>query len=508
MNYLKELAVFISRNKIKQTNTMFPGGTNRKSKIFQLYQGIVDDQIKNDEDIQATFFGDTDYQVTYTNRLKRKLRDRLMNTVFLIDLNQPQYTDFQKAYITCQKNLAAIQILGSQYVQKSAIEIAKNTLRQSRYYGFTEITLSIARYLHLYYGTVLRDQKKMTYYRDLIIEQGKVLQYELKAETYFMELNLALFKKAMADDNYLQHAIDYSDELWPLLGEIKTPKFNIFVFLFTLKYHELRGDFSKMVNISNEAISFYQQNPQIANINTRYVFPLNKIVAHTQLREFHHAETTAIQAMQQVTEGTGPWFSLAHYLMTNYYHSEQFEKAIDLLIQMKAKKNFKKMTGSTREQFRFHEAFLFFFTQTISIDDKNLFGGKFKVQKFLNEVPASSRDKQGANTTIIVLQILVCLVQNRYDDIIKRSDALKTYTSRYLKKDENFRSNCFIKMLLQLPAANFHRNGVERKAQRYQKELLKQPINLFRNGAEHEYMPYEVLWKYVLQNLDLTFHYS
>ena len=193
--------------------------------------------------------------------------------------------------------------------------------------------------------------------------------------------------------------------------------------------------------------------------------------------------------------------------MTNYYHSEQFEKAIDLLIQMKAKKNFKKMTGSTREQFRFHEAFLFFFTQTLGINDKNLFGGKFKVQKFLNEVPTSSRDKQGANTTIIVLQILVCLVQNRYDDIIKRSDALKTYTSRYLKNDENFRSNCFIKMLLQLPAANFHRNGVERKAQRYQKELLKQPINLFRNGAEHEYMPYEVLWKYVLQNLDLTFHY-
>lgn len=507
MNYLKELAGFISRNKIKQANTLLPGGTNRTSKIFQLYQGIVDGSIQNDEDIQSTFFGDTDHPATYTNRLKRKLRDRLTNTIFLIDLNESQYNDFQRAYISCQKNLAAIQILGSKYVQKSAIEIAKNTMRQSLHYGFTEITLSIARYLHLYYGTALRDQKKMAQYRALIIEQGDILQYELKAETYFAELNQSLSKKEVADD-HMQRAKDYSEELWPLLERIKTPKFNIFVFLFTLKYHELIGNFSEMVAISNKAISFYEQNPQIANVNTRYVFPLNKLVAHTQLKEFDLAENTAIQAMKQVNEGTGPWFSLAHYLMTNYYHSEQFEKAIDLLIKIKSEKSFNKMPDAIKEQVRFHEAFLFFFTQTLRISDKNLFDGKFKVQKFLNEVPESARDKAGANTTIIVLQILVCLVQHRYDDIIKRSDALKTYTSRYLKKDENFRSNCFIKMLLQLPAANFHKNGVERKAQRYYKELLKQPANLFRNGAEHEYIPYETLWKYVLQNLSLTFHYS
>jgi hypothetical protein len=507
MNYLNELVSFISQNKIKQHNTLLPGGTSRQSNIYKLYQGIRSQEITSDDDIIQTFFADADHGATYANRLKRKLRDRLTNTVFLIDLNQAQYTDAQRAYISCHKNLAAIQILGSRYVRKSAIEIAKNTLRQSLHYGFTEITLSIARYLHMFYGSALRDQKRTAYYRELLTEQGGILQYELKAERYFIELNQSLSYSSNTEEQ-LELARTYSEELWPLLERIKTPKFNLYVYLFTLQYHELMGNFEEMVHISSKAIGFYQQNPQLANITTRYVLALNNLFAHTQLKQFDKAEEVGLQAMQQMDRGTGPWYSLAHYLMINFYHSEKFSEAAKFLQRIKREKSFKSLSGQVREQWRFHEAFAFFFAKTLELRESELYGSTFKVQKFINEVPDSARDKEGSNTTILVVQILVCLVQERYDDIIKRSDSLKTYTNRYLRKDNNFRSNCFIKMLLQLPAADFHRAAVERKSEKWYKKLLSQPPNIFRYGTEHEYVPYEILWKYVLDNLEHKFHYT
>ncbi len=59
-------------------------------------------------------------------------------------------------------------------------------------------------------------------------------------------------------------------------------------------------------------------------------------------------------------------------------------------------------------------------------------------------------------STIKLLQILFLLTDHKYGQIIDRIDALNQYTYRYLRKDETFRSNCFIKMLVLMTKADFH----------------------------------------------------
>lgn len=508
MEYLKELVSFINQNKIKQNDSLMPGGTNRHSKIYQLYQGILDGDIEADEDIAEAFFADTDHQMAYTNRLKRKLRDRLTNTLFLVDVNQPQYNDIQRALITCQKNLAALQILGALYARKSAIELAKNTLRQAQHYHFTEICLSICRYLHLAYGTAYMNKTKTQEYRDLMLSYERTLNYEIKAEQAFIEVNQINTFRSAPSEEVQKKARQYTEDLWPMIDQIKTPRFNIYVFLLHLTYCELQGDYAGMVHICNKAIAFYRDHPELANVNAHYVFSLNSMVALTQLRRFSEAEEAGQRGMSLVKNGSGPWFSLGHYLMVVYYYSEQYTKAFQLFQHIKEHRNYSNQSGIHRERWRIHEAFLYFFSQTLDLDlPQNLFSN-FRVGTFLNEVPDSSKDKEGANANILMLQILIFLVQRKYDQIIQRTDSLKTYTSRYLRKDKNFRSNCFLKMLLQLPAADFHRAGVERKAEYYRKRLFGEPANPVHYGVDQEYVPYETLWKYVLQNLEHKFHYS
>jgi hypothetical protein len=84
----------------------------------------------------------------------------------------------------------------------------------------------------------------------------------------------------------------------------------------------------------------------------------------------------------------------------------------------------------------------------------------FRIYKFLNQVPLFSRDKQGVNIPIILVQIYYCFLPIViYSKIIDRMESLNLYSYRHLKKDDNFRSQCFIRMLSKWCRSDFY-NGM------------------------------------------------
>ena len=117
-------------------------------------------------------------------------------------------------------------------------------------------------------------------------------------------------------------------------------------------------------------------------------------------------------------------------------------------------------------------------------------------------MPVHSKDKRRRNIPILIIHVLFLLQQKKYEKVIDRVESLNLYCYRYLRKDDTYRSNCFIKMLLQLPKANFHREAVIRKTKKYHKMLVNNPSNLRMQSSEVEIMPYEMLWEYVLDSLD------
>jgi hypothetical protein len=80
-------------------------------------------------------------------------------------------------------------------------------------------------------------------------------------------------------------------------------------------------------------------------------------------------------------------------------------------------------------------------------------------------------------------------------------EAIEKYTSRYLVKDDTYRSSCFIKMLLQIPAAGFHRVATLRKAEKFAKLLQKAPLDYANQSHDVEIVPYEQLWEMALDSL-------
>ena len=111
--------------------------------------------------------------------------------------------------------------------------------------------------------------------------------------------------------------------------------------------------------------------------------------------------------------------------------------------------------------------------------------------------------KYKMNIPILVLQLLFYLQRKDYDKVIDRLETIEKYCSRYLRKDKcTYRSNCFIKMLLQIPKAKFQKAEIIRKASPFLEKLGKKSIAIANQAFEIEIIPYEDLWELVLKELE------
>lgn len=164
---------------------------------------------------------------------------------------------------------------------------------------------------------------------------------------------------------------------------------------------------------------------------------------------------------------------------------------------------FDSQPAQIREMWKIYGAFVHFLRQsrrvTAAADSAEV--GKFRMAKFLNEIPTYSQDKRGMNIPILIIQILFLTFERDYAQAIDRIEAIEKYCSRYLKQNDTFRSNCFIKMLLQMPAASFHQEAVLRKAQKYHEQLLSVPLEIANQTHEIEIIPYEDLWEMAVESL-------
>ncbi|MBX2875929.1 MAG: hypothetical protein KTR30_27660, partial [Saprospiraceae bacterium] len=137
MNELKLLVNTVSKNKIKQIEIVGKSD-NPTSLIGRLYNGICSGEFKDDDEAAQKLFSNEKNRSSYYLRLKRQLKERLYSTLFLLDANEPHFSDLQKAYYTSYKNISAVKILFGRQNRQGAIPLAKKTLRIARKFEFTD----------------------------------------------------------------------------------------------------------------------------------------------------------------------------------------------------------------------------------------------------------------------------------------------------------------------------------------------------------------------------------
>ena len=499
---LKQLVKLVSGVKVNRMNIIGTKGSS-KTKMQRFYDKLLDGQIETEAEAEELLYSPGRFRRQYYGDLKRGLFDRLLNTLFFIDVDKPQFAGYTKEYQTCQRDLLVVKLLLSYRMRHLAMIVAEKAFKRAVRFEFTEIALMLARQLRIHHGSITGELEKTELYDDCIEKYLKIYSFELKAEKYYSKLMSYYVFSSANKPEALVLAKEYCNDLQEGFDEVDSFRFRYTFYLVNILRFEVENNYRRVIKICTEALRYFETKSLILVKTVMFQFYFKMTTANLQLLKYQKAKECVLKSLSYVTEGEYNWYVAKEMEFLVTMRSRDYEDAFFVCLKVFNQPNFGMHYLSIYERWKINEAFIqFLMLKGRVVQAKGGVNKKFRVNRFLNQVPKHSKDKRGVNITILVLQILFLLEKKRYEEIFDRIEPLRMYSSRYLRKDDTFRGNCFIKMLMQLPAGHFHKEAVKRKAAPYLKKLESMPLDTANQAAELEIIPYEELWEYVMESLD------
>lgn len=505
MEELRELVYILTQSAAQDayfTSTYFGGGG---SKMQQLFDAIQKEEVTDDQEAVELIYGEQRITSKYRN-LKYELKKRLLDALLLVKPSGGKGRN--EAYYQCWKEWAACQILIEKSARTSAKAIAQRLLRKAVQYDFLSLVVNIALFLRNHYALRERNRERFEYFDELYERYQQEEAYNNLAHKYYMRLILDHAQDSVIANPQIEaDAQRYLEELTPLKDQATNAKFYYYLYQVQLLGKMGVFNYQEARDICAEAIAYLDQS-NFEFKGGALNFLLNKLVCHIQLGEFEEGKKTAIACSELVEEGTFNWFKTQEYLFLLSAHTRNYQSAYDSYYAVVNHPRYNAYTilHETWSLYKMYLHFLYLLGKfELAAGDRSF--SKVRLGKFLNETPSFAKDKQGMNIPVLIIQMAFLILQHKYDLAVERIDALNKYCDRYLRgNDPNFRCNCFIKMLLEIPKSAFHRNGAERRAQRYLKRMKTTAINFSSQAHELEILPFEDFWYLILQTLDNKFY--
>ena len=497
MKTLFELAKYNSKN-MRIIELLMPSQKNVPLK--KLFAIVFSGKFQNDTQVMQTIYGKKNL-ATFA-KLKSKLKDILIKSTLL------QSSEVEAEHSRINEGLnnfrytMAVKMLNSLSIRHLAIKLGERTLVKSIKYHTTENILLLSRLLVMHFSTSEYNKIKLNKYLSIQNKYLRVYEWEIKAENYFMDLQKIHLFSVSAQDELKVKAKKYMDEL-ESVNDIDSYIFYIYKYRVKAAYYEYMRDYESLLKISDAALNELgtpelRTNLSLHSINIRKAWTL------IQIGRFDDVVKIGTKDMKDLPSGSIGWYVIAHYKLKAFLYKGDYKNAVDLIKSMIEEPLFTKIGGNFREIFYATLGYIHLIVNSGLAGDpvklkRNL--PDFKIGKFLNTIPVFSKDKKGINASILLMHVAFLLQRKDYNKIIDRIDSLNQYAFRHLRKDDTFRSNCMIKMVIQMTKADF--NPI--RTERYTRDLLHQleQVKLTGSGEniETEIIPYEVLWKIMMKSL-------
>ena len=494
----------ITKHKKKQIEVL-GADKDPESRYEVFYKLIADGKISTDDAAARHFFGeDKDGTFTQYRNFRNQFFKRLVNSAFFIDLKKPMFNNAQAAAHNVRKNAAAARMLASRGARHVAFEIAEKTISAAEKYEMTYELLDLARLLRHKYAYVCPDTKKWAYYEDLIDKCVNDLAYIEKAEKcYYRVINPYVNSRA-SQPKVNEKARKYLAELEEDLGDCDAFWFR-FLYYSIWKLESLGShDWERVVEKGKEALHFLEKSSS-AVLPMKASFLNMLVIAYTMLRRYEEAEATLRQSEGLTRPGTHNWFKGREQGVVLYLHQQDYAKAYEMFDEVKRNKRFPHLAPMDIEIWTILEAHLQLLHALGKIEVSSAGQKRLKLRpgKLLNDIPHFSKDKRGLNIPVLIVHAIMLLQLGRYDEAYDRMLALDKYACRHLKAGEDtFRSYCFIKALLCIPAAKYRRDAAQLAAAEHLQAMAKEEIQLVHTPHEVEVMPYEHLWDMAMEALE------
>lgn len=503
MEDLISLVKLISQQKVEQID-LFNSKVELPQKTKKLFEGILKGEITNEEEGLLSIYNNKTKNKNFS-KLQSRLKTRLLNTLFFLDFARTSQSEMYKAKYHVAKNTHLVTILSERNQRQNALSLARKTLTKADKFEMTDYSLILARSLFTHYSIYEPNKSKRKNLNEKIIALERTQTAELLAERHYNNASyIYLTKKTKFGKEELDKMKAYSNELMQLQSHITSFSFNLYTYNIITSYYILSEQYELAIKYCTKALEFFDNKPYQDNMS-KWSFRNSLILSYIGQRKYSLAEEYTKANFEILPQNTYNWYMQCNYHYILLSSQGKFQELYPLILNVTKSKNYKKFILQN-EYWNVIEAYVNFLIRMDKIDPNLETSGRklrpFSLARFLNDVPKFSKDKRGLNISILIIQFLFLLMDRKFSKLIDRLDAIKQYSYRYLKNDETYRANLFIKMLLKVADAGFHPVAAQRYTKEMHAKLLSSTPSANFQSAEIEVIPYEKLWEIVIEILE------
>lgn len=494
MQYLREIAQIVTRFREKNPELIDPVDSGDDTDyVTKLYFGLEDGKIQSDLEAAEYVYGSAYIDSRYTS-LKNRLKKRMMNLLFFLDIKEKDFSEQLVARYHNGKAIFWMNTLTQFGARSSAIKLAEGTLKQALKYNFTLNSIQAA--------TVLRNYSRFSgsytqydRYTNLLNELQTTFQSELVAQEYYERLTIR-FTRSVAEQPDLKDVCQSYIQRLESISE-SNHSFSFLLYYYRLKIAALQISqlYGEAVTICDEADRYLTKNSHIAYKILFGEFQIQKLGCYLYLRSYAEGKSTVDRCIELFPEGGANWFVLMEYWFLLEIHTLHFSEAEEVLTRTMNHQRFQFQSSEAKEKWQIFDLYLEFALRQSGIQSRRPDRRRIDPERFMRTVPTFKRDKRGYNIAILILHIMLLLEQNDFGSIIGRMDALRTYRNRYLQVSTNRRSALFFKMLQIMEGNSFDPELTSRKSFPYFERMSQRTSDAVEAQDGLQILPFEWLWQ-------------
>ncbi len=498
MKNLLEISKLVSKKRVKKIEIFDEYNLSVKnSKFNEFYEALQQGMFNTDKDASAHLYQCEPTDDRY-RQLKSRFRKRLLNTLFFLDVNTPDASNYSRAYFSCQKEWALVKILEINGALDSAATMARQTFVTAQKFQFADVMVDAARILRQFAAENGRAKEYEEYDGQLKIYKD-VLEAEIRSEEFYQRARLSY---SQGDESTLKAHIDtYCDALVSLNGMYKSSVIQYNTLLMQSIRAVMLRQFQNVIGVANEAETYMKANPNFYRQDISDMLESSRMSAYLHTREYRNGKTAFEKLMTVNEEGSDFWFNVNHYYFLLCMHTENYIPAAGVLNKVLTNSMFKKLKIEIKEFWLLAEAYINLMIEIYGAESVTLrrqARRTFKWSEFLaRDVDAKEEPALYAHREIIKLIHFVDTKKLSFvSDII---EDLKNGVQKSLKSDVSVRFHTFLRLLQQFEKHAF--KPADMNSEKFMYKFSQTPSFYQENLAELEIIRYEVLWKIIGQRL-------
>ena len=477
MKKLREIARVISEGGYEPE--ILGGRTGWTPQLKEFYDTVTD---------RTQIRGDTSFDNQGRIR-KHRLRRRLLNSLFLLQLPSPEFSSSTRAFYSCNKQLFFVKTLIRFGARGVAMDLARKILPLAERFQITNVELELVMALRAQ-GHLSGSYRDFEHYDRLVDKLLLAQSVENQAVRSYEWATIGFVKRLMAPEQTVSLTLEFAEAL---RQSTCFERFRIRLIYYRLMviHLEISGQFERMIELCKEAILFLDQNGDHTFPALHAEFYMQQVVASLFTQQYDYGRVAIENARNYFRTGSNNWFEFMQFVFLHSMHESNYQQALRLWEEVSSHDRYATLDDHVREKWRIFAMYLEFLS------------GR-KPSGVSEYMPHYSSDKHGYNVALIVIHILKLIESEKLGAITEQIDALKSYKARYLRPSINPRASLFLKMILLLEKESFSLKNIRKRGAPLLEQLLVAKPSHAEITEGLQVVPYETLWREMLDRLDVA----